>query len=241
MLRYTKSLPYLPELARCRPSISEEDKVRAAAEPPLPVPFHCKPWVDGQTMGWTLVYGYRTAVTLRRAAGGEMVAEGLDELNGESGRDDTFMLMGDGLRLDTGYGFCTPAGLVTLLVAANRPVAGLALEVGVLDTEEEEEEGKLQTCRTFHPVTLGFRVVGAAEIRLAAGVELARVVVIPRHGLWQARLLAGEELVALREREAAYRKEEETTTTRWTAATGESFTHLYRVWSRRVGSVKRET
>jgi hypothetical protein len=51
--------------------------------------------------------------------------------------------------------------------------------------------------------------------------------------------LDGDELAALRRREVAYRSEEETTATRWTAATGDSFTHLYRVWSRRAKSEER--
>jgi hypothetical protein len=223
MLQFTKSLPYLPDLARPRPLITEQDKARAAAEPPWPVPFHCKPWVDGQTIGWTLVYGYRTAVTLRQSGEGGVIVENGEQLDEERGRSDTIALTEEGVRLETGYSLCTPAGLVALLIPANRPVAGLQLEVGWLETEGQ-----------YRPVSLVFGVSAGVAITLAAGVELARVVLIPRpESLGAARPLEGEALMALREREAAYRAEEQTTAARWTAATGDSFTHLYRMWSRR--------
>jgi hypothetical protein len=222
MLRFIKSLPYLPDLARPRPLISEEDKARAAAEPPLPVPFHCKPWLDGQTIGWTLFYGYRTAVTLHSSAGGKVVAENLEQLDGERGQPDTVTLTERGLRLETGYSLGSPAGLVTLLIPANRPVPGLLLEMACLETEQQ-----------YQPVSLVFRMPADGEINLMTGAELARAVLIPRPESGQARPLEGEELVIVRQREAAYRAEEQMTPTRWTAATGDSFTHLYRVWSRR--------
>lgn len=221
MLRYSKSLPYLPDLARPRPNVTEQDKARAAADPPLPVPFHCKPWLDGQTIGWTLFYGYQTTVRLRRSAGERPVAENLAQLDEESGRADTVILSDGSLRLATGYSFGSPAGLVTLLMPANRPVAGLSLEVACLDTEQQ-----------YRPVSLVFRMAAEGEVCLTAGVELARAVLIPRHESLQAQSLTGEELAALQQREADYRAEEQTTPTRWTAATGDSFTHLYKVWSR---------
>jgi hypothetical protein len=195
MLRFAKSLPYLPDLAVPRPLISEQDKARAAAEPPLPVPFHCKPWVDGQTIGWTLFYGYRTAVKLRRAAGGGVVIENGEALDAESGRRDTLILTEHGLRLETGYALCSPAGLITLIIPANRPVGGLVWEMACLETEEQ-----------YQPVSLVFRIETATEIVLAAGVELARAVLIPRPELLPAAgPLDGDELAALRRGEGAYR------------------------------------
>lgn len=227
MLRFTKSLPYLPDLARPRPFITEVDKARAAADPPFPVPFHCKPWMDGQTIGWTLFYGYRTAVYLHRLGGGEVVVANGAQLDEERGRPGTLTISGDRVRLETGYVLGSPAGLASLLIPANRPVMGLRLELACLETEEQ-----------YQPVSLVFRVVNDVEAVLAAGVELARVVLVPRPAE-PARPLAGAELAALHERAANYRAEEQTTATRWTAATGDSFTHLYRVWSRRARSEER--
>src|SRR5262245_23570420 len=191
MLRFVKSLPYLPDLARSRPNVTEQDRAGAAADPPFPVPFHCKPWVDGQMIGWTLFYGYRTAVTLHRLAGGRLIAENLAQLDEENGRPNTITLTGDSVHLETGYSFGSPAGPVTLLIPANRPVPGLLLEIACLETEQP-----------YRPVSLAFRMLAAGEVSLTAGVELARAVLIPRPELGQAFPLAGEELTALRQREA---------------------------------------
>jgi len=57
MLKFSKSAPYIPDPVRARPEISDEDRARAAENPPQVVPFHCKPWLDGQALGWTLFYG----------------------------------------------------------------------------------------------------------------------------------------------------------------------------------------
>jgi hypothetical protein len=103
MLKFTKSLPYLPDPARPRPHITEQERAWAAGQPPLPVPFHCKPWVDGQTIGWTLFYGYRTSITLHDRADGRLEIENLALLMGETGREDTVVLDDGRLCLQTGY------------------------------------------------------------------------------------------------------------------------------------------
>jgi hypothetical protein len=63
--------------------------------------------------------------------------------------------------------------------------------------------------------------------------ELARVVVVPRPEQLTAEPLTAAELEEIAQRRAVYLQEEQTTPTRWQAATGDTFTHLYKEWSKR--------
>lgn len=74
------------------------------------------------------------------------------------------------------------------------------------------------------------------QIFLDRGMELARVVVIPRPEQGEARPFTADELTILNEREQQYLDEEKTTATRWTSASGDQFTHLYKQWSARFKS-----
>jgi hypothetical protein len=113
---------------------------------------------------------------------------------------------------------------MTLLIPPTHPLPGLLLEPAALDSDQSNR-----------PVNLYFRLpaTNPIDVTFNAQTALARMVVVAANDGQPAQPLAGAELAALRQREAAYRAEEQTTPTRWTAATGDSFTHLYRTWSRR--------
>ncbi|MCB0036454.1 MAG: hypothetical protein KDE51_20620 [Anaerolineales bacterium] len=224
MLKFAKSPVYIPDPARPRPLITEDDKQRAAADPPWPVPFHCKPWVDGQTVGWTLFYGYLTPITIIGLENGRVEVENLAELTRETQQPrviDQFAERHFGL--SSGYYLQTPQGMVSLLVPALRAPAGLELLTGVIETDWYPRPIFL----VYKAPTTGVRI--ALEYKM----ELARVVVIPRHEGFKAEALDAAELETLAEQEKRYKEEEKTTPTRWQAATGDSFTHLYKVWSKR--------
>lgn len=223
MLKFAKSVPYLPNLVRSRPFISEQDKEKAAAVPPQPVPFHCKPWVDGQTIGWVISYGYLTAVTLTSQAG-QLIVHGGAQLAAETNQPRIVAQFAEGhLGIGTGYTLQTPPGFVSLILPAVHPPEGLEALTAVVETDWYPRQ-----------LFLVFRLPAEGQtIALDHGAELARVVVIPRQAAWEAVPLTEAELTAVQEREATYLAEEKTTPTSWTAATGDTFTHLYKNWARR--------
>lgn len=222
MLKYTKSVPYLPDPARSRPFISDSDKEKAAARPPEPVPFHCKPWVDGQSVGWTLFYGYLTPVTITGTAGHRLEVQNLDQLARETNQPHIISHFAAGhFGLGSGYTLQTPPGWISLILPATHSPPGLEAVTGVIESDWYPRQLFLVFSMPPPGVT----------IALDYKMELARVVIIPRHEKLEAQPLTEPELTALREREAAYLAEEKTTDARWTAASGDTFTHLYRQWS----------
>ncbi len=224
MLKYHRSVPYLPELARSRARITDRQRALAAAEPPHPVPFHCKPWLDGQTVGWTLCYGFLSDIVISGREDGGIGVENLAELARETQQPRIVAQFAEGhFGLGTGYTLSTPEGLVSLILPATEPPAYLESVVGVVESDWYPR----QLFLVFHVPAPGQRV------HLTRGTPLARVVVIPRHDGLTARPLEGDELEQLLAREQAYLEEEASTDSRWTAATGDSFTHLYRQWSSR--------
>jgi hypothetical protein len=68
--------------------------------------------------------------------------------------------------------------------------------------------------------------------------EIARVVVVPRIEGVTAEPMTAEELAETEQRRHDYLEEEKTTPTRWQAATGDTFTHLYKEWSKRYRKSK---
>lgn len=222
MLKFAKSAPYIPDLARSRPFVTPEQKEKAAANPPQVVPFHCKPWVDGQTIGWTLFYGYLTPVTITVMENGRIAISNLSQLAAETAQPRVIDQFSAGhFGIGSGYTLQTPPGFVCMLLPATYAPAGLEAQIGLVETDWYPRQ-----------LFLVFKLppIGTA-IRLEYRTELARVVVVPRHEQLEAQAMNAEELKVLQEREARYLAEEQTTPTRWTADSGDSFTHLYKIWS----------
>jgi hypothetical protein len=219
MLKFAKSVAYLPDPARSRPFISEADKVKATSDPPAAVPFHCKPWVDGQTVGWTLFYGYLTSITIVGTADGKIEVRNLEQLARETSQPRIVDQFADGhFGIGTGYTLQTPPGMVSLILPATHAPSGLNALTGVVETDWYPR----QLFAVFAVPSPG------TEIILDYQMPLVRVVVIPRHEGWEVRPLNETELANLAERNAAYLKEEVATDTRWTAVSGDTFTHLYK-------------
>jgi hypothetical protein len=224
MLKFAKSAPYLPDPARSRPLITDADKERGSVNPPHVVPYHCKPWVDGQTAGWTLYYGFLTPITIRSHADGRLHVQNLEQLGRETQQPQIVSQFAAGhFGLGCGYTLQTPPGYVSLIIPATRPPAGLEALTAVIETDWYPRQ-----------LFLVFRLppVGV-EIFLDRGMELARVLVIPRQEGLEARSFTTDELANLHQHEQQYLAEEQTTDSRWTAASGDEFTHLYRQWSTR--------
>jgi hypothetical protein len=224
MLKFAKSAPYIPDPVRSRPLITPEQKEKAAAAPPHVVPFHCKPWVDGQTVGWTLFYGYLTPVTIVGQENGRIQVHNLEQLTRETNQPRIIDQFANGhFGIGSGYILQTPPGIVSLLIPSTNAPTGLETVTGVIETDWYPRQ-----------LFLVFKVPSpGVEIYLDYKVELARVVLIPRHEQLEAQPMTEDELRALQGREQQYVEEERLTPTRWTAVSGDSFTHLYKNWSNR--------
>ena len=222
-LKFAKSTPTLPDPARARPPITAEDRERAATVPPHAVPFHCKPWVDGQTLGWTLFYGFITPITITAGADGKLEVENIDQLRRETNQPkivDQFAR--DHFGIGSGYTLRTPPGVSTLILPGTQPPAGLHALTAVVETD-------------WYPrrLFLVFRVPPpGVRINLDHNVELARVLPVPAHDRLALAPLSADEQAELDAARAAYLEEEARTSSRWYAAGGDSFTHLYKQWSR---------
>ncbi len=224
MLKFAKNPVYIPDPARPRPVITEEDKQRAAADPPWPVPFHCKPWVDGQTVGWTLFYGYLTPITIVGQPDGRIEIENFAELVRETQQQMTIHQFVEGyFSVSTGYYLRTPPGLVSLFIPALRAPKGLQLVSGLVETDWYS--------RTIFAVFE--RPAVGERIKLEYRTELMRVVVVPRHEGAKAEPLEGDELAAFNAQEDEYLAAARDTDRSWHAATGDTFNHLYKIRSKR--------
>lgn len=224
MLKFAKAAPYIPDPARTRPNISEEDRARAAETPPHVVPFHCKPWVDGQSVGWTLFYGYVTPITVVGVGDGKIEVENRSQLVRETNQERVVDQFAQGhFGIGVGYWLRTPPGFVCLILPPTNPPPGLVTLTGVVETDWYPR-----------PLFLVFRVPEkGVRIQLDYKMELARVVVVPRMEGQNAEPFSPEEWETIRAEARAYQAEEKSSATRWKAASGDSFTHVYKEWSRR--------
>ncbi|MCA9938771.1 MAG: hypothetical protein KC418_09020 [Anaerolineales bacterium] len=222
MLKFGKSVPYLLDPARPHPRVTPLDQARAAAQPPQAVPFHCKPWGDGQRVGWTLFYGYLTDVTISVSAADVLAVENLPMLARETNQPRIIhQFAPDHFGIGSGYTLKTPPGFVSLLLPATDPPPGLEMITGVIESDWYPRQ-------TF----LVFRLPQPDQpVHLTRGAPLARVVVIPRQDNLTAQPLSAAEMEDLAQVEQQYLAEAEDTASRWTAANGAQFTHLYRIWS----------
>ena len=222
MLKFAKSASYIPDPARSRPFISDSDKAKATTTPPTAVPFHCKPWLDGQSVGWTLFYGYLTTVTVSASEDGRIQVENLPTLAQETNQPRIIeQFAANHFGLGTGYTLQTPPGYVTLLLPSTQAPIGLKAVTGVVETD-------------WYPRQL-FAVFSVPEpgqdITLDYRMPLLRAIVIPRQEELEIRPLTEAEQAVLAELEAEYLAEEAATPTRWQDHAGHTFTHLYKQWS----------
>ena len=224
MLKYAKAAPYIPDPERSRPLITDLDKERAAHQPPYPVPFHCKPWTDGQNIGWTLFYGFLTPITIVGLGDGRAEIENKETLAKETNQKRVGDHFAPGyVGLAVGYTLKTPPGFVSLILPATRPPEHLETVPCVIESDWYPR----QIFLLFHAPAAGVRVP------LDYKDELARVIVVPRHETFEATPMSTEEIEEVERSQAAYLEEELTTPTRWFAATGNPFTHVYKIRSKR--------
>jgi hypothetical protein len=226
MLKFAKRAIYLPDPVRSRPPITDAERDLAKTDPPHPVPFHCKPWLDGHTVGWTLFYGYLTPIIITGLAEGKIEVTGLPDLVREAGTERVFTHFAPGyFSLSTGYTLRTPSGMVSLVIPATQTPQGLNVLTAVLETAWFPKEMFI-ACHTPPP---------GQQVYLDYNMELARVVVIPYEGnlRGQATAMSDEEFAQVLAEEDAYVAEERASSTSWQAATGGHFSHIYKLWSNR--------
>ena len=226
MLKFSKFAAYCPDPAPAKPLITEEHRARAAATPPEIAPFHCKPWVDGQSIGYTLFYGFITPITIRNGQG-QLVVDNLDQLQREFGGNSPIdQFDRDYFLIDPGLILKTPPGQVSLIIPANNPPALLHPLTAVIETDWYP-----------NPIFLVFRLPPEGQvIRLDYRAELVRVVVAPRPQRTAAIPLDEAELLEYDQQHAQYKAEKKAITPRWRDGKGRARTQLYHTWSRRNAS-----
>ena len=199
MIQFTKAAAYIPDPVRSRPFITAEDKALAAEDPPYPVRLHCKPWMDGQSVGWTLFYGYLTSITVVGLENGEFHVENLEQLKAESQVENIIMpLVGGYFGIPaTGYTFLTQPSYISLILPATHAPPGLQLEPGIIETD-------------WYPLEMPavFKVPPPGEaVTLDYKMEIARLVPIPRLEAMTLTPMAEDNLTALIERRQQYIEE----------------------------------
>lgn len=226
MLKFHKPAVYFPDLKRSRPQVTDQERAIGSETPPHIVPYQCKPWTDGQLAGWSVPYGFLTSVTIVGLGEGRIEVENLKQLRAELNFPvDPILNFAPGyFSLGTAYSLLTPAGMVTLTMPPTYPAGpNFSPLPSVVETD-------------WFPRTL-FLVYRALpkgqRLTLDYGLELARIVVIPRQDGLKAEPMSDEELTQLDEREKGYRQTERQPENRWQSASGLEFSHTYRIWSRR--------
>ncbi len=224
MLKFRKTVPYIPDPVRCKPQISEEDKRLGSQIPPHAVPYHCKPWVDGQTIGWTLFYGYLSSVAIRGNEDGGIDVDNLEQLTKETQQADIISQFAKGhFGIGSGYTLSTLPDISTLILPVSSSPPGLEAIVGLIETDWYPRQ-----------IFLVFKVPQpGVEILLEHKTPLARVVMTPRFDELTAQPMTAEEIEEIEGRRQAYLADESTSDSRWVDAAGNSFTHVYKQWSKR--------
>lgn len=199
MIQFTKVADYIPDPMPSRPVITAEDKALAAADPPYPIRLHCKPWMDAQSVGWTLFYGYLTSITVTGLGDGDFHVENLEQLQAESRVDNIIMpLVGGFFGIPaTGYTFLTQPGYISLILPAPQAPPGLQLESGIIETD-------------WYPLEMPavFKVPPKGEsVTLDYNMAIARLVPIPRLAKITMTPMAEDDLAMLLERRQKYMEE----------------------------------
>lgn len=224
MLKYHTKAVYMPKPARAKPHVLPEHVSLSKEEPPHAVPFHCKPWVDGQSAGWTLFYGYLTAVSITTNKAGQIAIENGAQLMAETQQERVIDQFAAGhFGLSTGYYFQTPPGYACLFIPSPLSPPALQLLPAIIETAWYPR-----------PIFLVYPLPQPNEtIELSFKMPIGRVIVVPEQKQAEATPLDAAELAGLEEMEARYLAEEASTPHRWQSAGGQEFTHLYKIWSRR--------
>ncbi len=235
MIKYHKSFVYLPDPTRSRPNIPESHRKLAAQSPPMPLPLHCKPWMDEQLLGWTFYYGYLTSIKLIGLPDGKVEVENMERLQTESKVDDIFRtnFFGGYVGISaTGYSISTPPGIVSLMMPATNPPSELITLPAILETDWYPRE-----------LVALFQAPGVGEqVSIQYGDELVRILPIPRideeEGLEQ---MTDEEAAELLARREIYAEDERTAKGQMTQSGGR-LKRVYPRWSRKYGEkLKAET
>jgi hypothetical protein len=225
MLKFNKFALYCPDPAPAKPLITEEQRSRAAANPPEIAPFHCKPWLDGQNIGYTLFYGFLTPITIGNVAG-QLVVDNLEQLTQEFGGNSPIdQFDRDHFLIDPGLVLKTQPGQVSLVIPANHPPSFLQPLTAIIETDWYP-----------NPIFLVFRLPEEGQtIRLDFGAELVRVVVMPRPQRTAALPMDDTDLAAYDRQHQQYKAEKKAINPRWRDSKGRVRTQLYHAWSRRFG------
>ena len=225
MLKFNKFALYCPDPAPAKPLITEAHRARAAATPPEIVPFHCKPWLDGQQVGYTIFYGFLTAIVVRNVAG-QLVVDNLEQLTQEfNGNSPIDQFDRDHFLIDPGLVLKTQPGQVSLIIPPNHPPSFLQPLTAIIETDWYPK-----------PFLLVFRLPEEGQVlRLDYGAELVRVVVMPRPQRTAALPMDDTDLAEYDRQHAQYKAEKKATTPRWRDGKGRVRTQLYHAWSRRFG------
>lgn len=223
MLRYWKKEIYFPKLRRPKLQVSAEDQALARQEHPPALPQHCKPWVDGQTVGWEVAYGFLSPITIRGLGGGKFDVDGAQQLNAEAGQS-TIDSFADGyLGLAISYWLQTPEGFASLILPPTSGPPGWAPLSAIVETDWYPRPIFL-----VNPIP-----PEGVEITLDFDQPLARVVVIPYAGNLRGGVeqMSQDEIEALNTLEETYLFEAINAGRLWESASGLKFSHQYKNWS----------
>ena len=221
MLKYTKTASVVPDLVRAIALVTDSDRIRAAKEPPQVVPFHCKPWLDGQLFGWTVNWWqsdvasikYSQELGLNMDWGSAALKAKIPFLPREN--SDYFLV-------DSGYQLMTEPGYSTLTISANRLLPGLQLLSSTINTDQ-----------ALTDLILKIKLPEAGQtLVIKRGDELARIIVVSRERNRRIEPMNEKDFRDLAQLERKCAEEERVTPTRWISAEGYEFTHLYKEWSR---------
>jgi hypothetical protein len=223
MLKFIKSAPYIPDPEPSQAVIDPADSARAREQPPHVVPAHCKPWLDGQKIGWTLSYGYISPIQISLDPEGGIQVQGLEQLIRETGQPRVVDRFSDRhFGLGSGYTLITPPGFQTLLLPTEQSPGSLRAMTGLIESDWYPR----QLFLVFDMPTAG------QIIRLDHGDALARAVVVPAASELQAEPASARDIETIKAAEARYLADEESGRWSWTAASGDQFTHVYKEWSK---------
>lgn len=222
-LRYGKHHIYTPDLVRPKPVMSDEHKAMAAEKPPWPVPGHCKPWLDGQTAGWTVTYGYLSPITIVGLGDGQIRVENGAQLVAETQNKHVVHQLAPGFfTISPGYTLRTEAGFGVMHLPAVDAPLGLELVTGFVETDWHTRPCFM----VFHAPPAG------TEIHLKYKTPIAQVAVMPYPALTTAVVMSDDELDQINADFKTYLKESDQPSLTWQAATGIRFSHLYKHRSR---------
>jgi hypothetical protein len=223
-IKYSPLFSSFPPLERLKPSISADDRQAARLSPPPALPQHCKPWVDANSYGLLIRFPYKVRLSLSidssgstvvtfKPAGAQLVYKKIVQTS--------FSRTHFGL--DCGYLFKTDPGI--------------GLYTGTLPSGYEQKgrllPGLVETW--WYPKNL-FLVHALPSPRetlvFEEGDPLCVLMPVLCENI-EGELMTPEEVLETTERRSAMsRYLEHHPELRWTSAEGETFSHIYKVFSK---------